>query len=106
MPTKKKNDKYEELLTQVRTLDLETLRRLNRDVCEEIKDQRRMDAHSLALKFKVGDKVRAHGRGGRVLEGVIEKVNVTRVKLRNEADKRTWNVPLDMLEHVQEGGAR
>lgn len=105
MPTKKKNDKYEELLTQVRTLDLETLRRLNRDVCEAMKDRRRMDAHGLALKFKVGDRVGAVGRGGRVLEGLIEKVNVTRVKLRNEADKRIWNVPLDMLEHVEGGKA-
>jgi hypothetical protein len=99
-----KTDSYQELLKQIGKLDLETLRRLNRDVCEAIKDRRRMNAHAAALKFKIGDRARSVSRTGRVVAGVIQKINITRARILDDADGRLWDVPLDMLELVKEGG--
>ena len=90
----------DKVLKQIESFDAVTLIELNHIVCKQITEKRQEEARTKSLEFKAGDKVRAVGRTGRVLLGVIQKVNITRVKVLNEADQRIWNVPFDMLEKV------
>ncbi len=79
----------------------ESLRVLNRDICDMLKRRRTSaNAHAAATgKYQVGDMVCWTGRYG-YNEGTITKVKRVKALVKVGTDYRQWDVPLGMLRKV------
>jgi hypothetical protein len=79
----------------------ESLRELNRDICDMLKRRRTSaNAHAAASgRFRVGDVVSWSGRYG-YNEGTITKVKRVKALVKVGTDYRQWDVPLGMLRKV------
>jgi hypothetical protein len=51
-------------------------------------------------QFKVGDKVRFKGRGGRMVTGKVTKRMVKNIEVREDGSLRSWAVPPSVLEKI------
>ena len=84
-------------------LSLETHDELD-DLIGAFKSARKaIDAKEVALKrhlFRVGQRVNVLEKTN-TKQGTIKKVNKTRCQVTLDGDFRTWNVPMSMLEVVE-----
>ena len=87
---------YEEMLK----MPVEDLRELNSLVVSIIKDHRRAESLRIATKLRVGDKVRFRDKHGRLVVGMVTKINTKTADVLADDTRVKWSVSLTLLEGV------
>lgn len=82
-----------DIINAVGKIQSEDLMKLNRIICEEIKQRNRMKNAIAKANFVVGDSVYfIHSSTGQKIEGKISKIKQKNI-LINAAGLGNWNVP-------------
>lgn len=82
-----------EVINAIGKIQSEDLLKLNRIICEEIKQRNRMKNAIAKANFVVGDSVHfIHSSTGQKIEGKISKIKQKNI-LINSAVHGNWNVP-------------
>ena len=83
------------LIQQIFSLDATDLDQ----VIQAVKMRRNQLHHQNANKLRPGDRVEFEGRGGRMLQGTVEKIKIKYV-LVNADNGQRWNVPGSHLKQI------
>lgn len=82
---------------------IEQINKLNADELSEIvrvvKQRRNTLHYQDANRLNIGDRVEFQGRGGRMLQGTVEKIKIKYV-LVNADNGQRWNVPGSHLKQI------
>ena len=76
------------------------LEEMSKVVWEWIKEIRTIEAMRERRNYRAGEKVEFTMRGGRVIQGVVRKVNVKTLSLHQCTDGRTWKVAFSYARKV------
>ena len=87
----------------IKQLNEEDLLFLNRLIVERLKLIAQARATSQMAKFTKGDRVGFPGPEGRMLEGIVVRLNKKTVSISTDDGDR-WNVPPRLLRLVQSAG--
>ena len=87
----------------IKQLNEEDLLFLNRLIVERLKLIAQARATSQMAKFTKGDRVGFPGPEGRMLEGIVVRLNKKTVSISTD-DGHRWNVPPRLLRLVQSAG--
>jgi biotin-(acetyl-CoA carboxylase) ligase len=70
-------------------------------IIQAVKMRRNQLHHVNANKLRIGDRVEFEGRGGRMLQGTVEKIKIKYVLVHADNGQR-WNVPGSHLTQIGE----
>jgi len=82
-----------DILNQILTMDRDQLDRVI-DAVKHRRDQLHLDA---TRNLMVGTRVKFEGRRGQVLQGIISRVNIKKVKVDCDNGQK-WTVPAGLVE--------
>ena len=78
------------------------LRALNADLVEHLRSLRNRKNFKEASKYRVGDRVEFEGKHGKVLRGVVRRINMKTLTIDEEGRPMRWRVPYCYCKPLEE----
>lgn len=89
-----------QLQSRIAAFSTDQLKRVNRIVLNEYDVRRKESALKQAVNFKSGDRVYFEDSHGRKHTGVVKRVNIMSLTVKDADDGKMWRVAYDFIKRA------